>query len=225
MKNGLLIALCLCVVGLFAPGEAEARCRGPLFPRLHCAAQNACHLFHRSVEVVKDGCCRTVERTRTVIRGNCHHGQCTGDKCTVPVEVEKAPKKADTASPNNSIVEAPSEGDLWAVEVALLERTNEMRVRHGLQPLRLCRNLLSTAREHSWWMARSRNMSHGNTYMRYGSSENIAMNQSDANMAINQWMNSSGHRAAMLNASYTRLGVAAYTAPNGATYYTQQFGH
>jgi hypothetical protein len=224
MKNGLLIALCLCVVGLVAPSVAEARCCRPLFPRLHCAVQNSCNFVHRSVAVVKDGCCRTVERTRTVIRGNCHQGQCTGDKCTVPAEVEKAPKKADAASLDNSVVEAPSEGDLWAVEVALLERTNEMRVRHGLRPLQLCRNLLSTAREHSWWMARNRNMSHGNTYMRYGSSENIAMNNGDAATAVQQWMNSSRHKAAMLSASYTRLGVAAYTAPNGATYYTQQFG-
>lgn len=229
MKNGLLIALCLCAVGLVAPDAAEARCRRPLFPRLHCAAQNVCNLFHRTVDVVKDGCCRSVHRERTVIhggctQGKCTQGQCTGDSCPITLDLEKAPK-ADADTLNNLTVEAPAEGDLWAVEVTLLERTNEMRARHGLQPLRLCRNLLSTAREHSWWMARNRNMSHGNTYMRYGSSENIAMNQSDANMAINQWMNSSGHRAAMLNASYTRLGVAAYTGPNGATYYTQQFGH
>lgn len=114
--------------------------------------------------------------------------------------------------------------ETWSVEEYLLQRTNEQRVMRGLRPLRLCRDLLQTAREHSWWMARNRIHRHGTRYQRHGSSENIAMTSSDASDAMRMWMNSSGHRAAILNGSYTRLGASAYTAPNGVTYFTQHFG-
>lgn len=114
--------------------------------------------------------------------------------------------------------------ETWSVEDYLLQQTNHQRVIRGLRPLRLCRDLLQTAREHSWWMARNRIHRHGTRYQRHGSSENIAMSSADAADAMNMWMNSSGHRAAILNGGYTRLGVAAYTAPNGVTYFTQHFG-
>ena len=223
MKNGLLIALCLGVVCLLAPADVEARCcRSGLFVKACESVRCGFHrTIRRAVEIVDTGCCRSVRRERTVT-----HGCCQGDKCELPADkapAKAAPKKADVAKPDDKIVDAPAQGDLWAVEVALLERTNEMRARHGLRPLELCRNLLSTAREQSWWMARNRNMSHGRLYTKYGSSENIAMNSSDATGAVNQWMNSSPHRSAMLNASFTRVGVAAYSVGN-TTYYTQQFG-
>jgi len=115
--------------------------------------------------------------------------------------------------------------ETWSVEDYLLVETNKQRAMHGLRPLKLCKNLLQTAREHSWWMARNRTHRHGNLYKLHGSSENIAMSSADASDAIRMWMNSSGHRAAILNGGYARIGVAAYQGPDGNTYFTQQFGH
>ena len=53
--------------------------------------------------------------------------------------------------------------------------------------------------------------------------ENIAMGQRTSNEVLNSWMNSSGHRANILNRSYRRIGVAAYTTPQGTIYWCQQF--
>ncbi len=40
---------------------------------------------------------------------------------------------------------------------------------------------------------------------------------------MNGWMNSQGHRANILNASYTKIGVAYYQNSNGVTYWVQLF--
>lgn len=37
------------------------------------------------------------------------------------------------------------------------------------------------------------------------------------------WMNSSGHRANILNAKYTKIGVGYYVGANGRQYWTQLF--
>jgi uncharacterized protein YkwD len=53
--------------------------------------------------------------------------------------------------------------------------------------------------------------------------ENIAMGQRNSAEVLNAWMNSSGHRANILNPGHTRIGVAAYTTPGGTIYWCQQF--
>ena len=53
--------------------------------------------------------------------------------------------------------------------------------------------------------------------------ENIAMGQHSSAEVINAWMNSSGHRANILNRGYRRIGVAAYTTPEGTIFWCQQF--
>lgn len=105
------------------------------------------------------------------------------------------------------------------VEAKIVERTNQERVRRGLRPLLLDMRLMRTARRHNGWMARSGAFQHGN----YPVAENIAMGQQNSAQAMNSWMNSSGHRANILNASYRKIGVSAYRSPNGAIYWTQQF--
>ena len=105
------------------------------------------------------------------------------------------------------------------VEAKIVERTNHERVRRGLRPLILDLRLMRTARRHNGWMARSGAFQHGN----YPVAENIAMGQQNSAQAMNSWMNSSGHRANILNASYNKIGVSAYRSSNGAIYWTQQF--
>ena len=50
--------------------------------------------------------------------------------------------------------------------------------------------------------------------------ENIAMGYSSAQAVMNGWMNSSGHRANILNSAYTRIGVG-YVADGN--YWVQEF--
>lgn len=53
--------------------------------------------------------------------------------------------------------------------------------------------------------------------------ENIAMGQRTPADVMNGWMNSSGHRANILNSSYTEIGVGYVTGSNGQTYWVQHF--
>ena len=52
--------------------------------------------------------------------------------------------------------------------------------------------------------------------------ENIAYGQSTPQQVMNAWMNSSGHRANILTANYTTIGVG-YTVINGTAYWAQLF--
>ncbi len=109
--------------------------------------------------------------------------------------------------------------DLHAVELAVVEKTNQERARHGLRPLRLDRRLLHSARRHCAWMCNSGAFQHTTAPV----AENIAMGQNSSEEAMRSWMNSSGHRANILNAGYTRIGVSAYRGNNGRVYWVQQF--
>ena len=50
--------------------------------------------------------------------------------------------------------------------------------------------------------------------------ENIAQGQTSAQQVMNAWMNSSGHRANILNSSYTHIGVGYISDGH---YWTQMF--
>lgn len=60
----------------------------------------------------------------------------------------------------------------------------------------------------------------GVSYRRAG--ENIASGQKSASEVVNAWMNSSGHRANILNSSYSRIGTASVN-DNGTLYWVQLF--
>ena len=54
--------------------------------------------------------------------------------------------------------------------------------------------------------------------------ENIAYNTYDAVELFNQWWNSPGHRANMMNASYTKVGIGVIYG-NGKYMGTQEFSN
>ena len=60
----------------------------------------------------------------------------------------------------------------------------------------------------------------GVTYLRAG--ENIASGQKSASEVVNAWMNSPGHRANILNSSYSRIGSASVNI-GGTLYWVQLF--
>ena len=108
--------------------------------------------------------------------------------------------------------------ELHAVEMRVIEQTNRQRARYGLRPLRVDFGLIRSARRHTQWMTRNHSLQHS-----AGVPENIAMGQGSPTEVLNTWMNSSGHRANILNSGYTRIGVAAYRTPQGTIFWCQQF--
>lgn len=123
----------------------------------------------------------------------------------------------DAREPTIVIAERPV-FETESPEMSVISQTNSQRARHGLPPLAVDSQLMSSAGRHAQWMASNRNLSHGR-----GVAENIAMGQGSAGEAIRSWMNSSGHRANILGSGYTRIGVAVAYSSNGTPYWCQQF--
>lgn len=120
-----------------------------------------------------------------------------------------------------------------AYEAEVIRLVNEIRVKNGLKALATDWELSRVARYKSQDMVDNRYFSHtsptygspyqmmksfGLTYRSAG--ENIAYGQRTPPAVVNAWMNSSGHRANILNASYTKIGVGYVAQGN---YWTQMF--
>ena len=120
-----------------------------------------------------------------------------------------------------------------AYENEVIRLVNEIRVKNGLKPLKANWELSRIARYKSQDMVDNSYFSH--TSPTYGSpfqmiknfglsfrtaGENIAYGQKTPQAVVNAWMNSSGHRANILNSSYTQIGVG-YVAKGH--YWTQMF--
>jgi len=61
-------------------------------------------------------------------------------------------------------------------------------------------------------------------YVYSSAAENVAWNQGSAQEAVNSWMNSSGHRANILDPQLTEMGAAMARDANGQPYWIQVFG-
>jgi uncharacterized protein YkwD len=136
----------------------------------------------------------------------------------------QAKKVADKAKPKPAASPESDEKDvdgvkLRAIEANIVSYTNQERVRYGLPPLQVDKGLMQTARDHASWMTRTRNMVH----TRLAVAENIAMGQPHSSDVVQSWMNSSGHRANILNPGHRRIGVAAFRTEGGTIFWCQQF--
>lgn len=120
---------------------------------------------------------------------------------------------------NPKQVENSKELELLPIEVNIINYTNAERVKYGLAKLQIDRDLMKSARSHASWMAKNRNLVHTNRPV----AENIAMGQPHSREAVRDWMNSSGHRANVLNRAHRRIGAAAYRTRGGTIYWCQQF--
>lgn len=134
----------------------------------------------------------------------------------------------------------PEEADLteedWekiekGMEQQIFDLTNIYRNRYGVSPLILDDNVSEVAYLHSKDMNEHNYFSH---YSQDGSGlkerlerkevyyisagENIAAQHTDAAAAVEGWLNSESHREAMLNESYSHLGVGVHRY-----YYTQNY--
>ncbi len=129
---------------------------------------------------------------------------------------ESQPAAKTPAEPPEKIVDGVK---LAAIEANLVSYTNEQRVRNGLPALEVDKELMETSREQAEWMTRNNTLTH----TRRSLAENIAMGQPHSSDAVQAWMNSSGHRANILNPGHRRIGVAAFRTAGGIIYWCQQF--
>lgn len=118
-----------------------------------------------------------------------------------------------------------------AQEQQIFDITNVMRKRHGLELLEYDEAVSKTAYSHSKDMAVEEYFAHESpsagtladrlqrdsiSYQTAG--ENIAAHYTDSIASAEGWLNSEGHRKAMLNKDFTHIGVGVYK-----DYYTQNF--
>jgi uncharacterized protein YkwD len=150
-----------------------------------------------------------------------------------------APACAGPASPTDVAAEPSTGSGLSEVSSTIVQMTNAERSKAGLSSLRTNSRLMQAAQLHADQMAQLRRLDHvidgaqyprpedrlaaaGYQWQAYG--ENIALGQSSAAAAMEAWMNSSGHRANILNGNLSEIGVGFARDSGGRPYYVQVFG-
>ena len=122
-------------------------------------------------------------------------------------------------------------------EGTVLTLVNQERAKAGCAKLSQDSRLVEAARAHSADMAARNYFDHTtpegvtfdkritNAGYRFSrAAENIAAGQSSPASVMQSWMNSSGHRANILNCGLTDLGVGVIYSTGGRPYWTQDFG-
>ena len=126
-----------------------------------------------------------------------------------------------------------TDSSVLSYEKEVIRLVNEIRAKNGLRPLEYDWQLSRVARIKSQDMKDNGYFSHtshtygspfqmmksfGITYRSAG--ENIAKGYKTPQAVVDGWMNSSGHRANILNSSFTHIGVGYV---EGGNYWTQMF--
>ncbi len=139
----------------------------------------------------------------------------------------------DLIYPGQILTIPMTDSSVLSYEKEVVRLVNEVRVQNGLEELTYNWELSRVARYKSQDMKDNRYFSHTSpvygtpfqmmkdfaiTYRSAG--ENIARGHRTPQEVVNAWMNSSGHRANILNASFTQIGVG-YVADGN--YWTQMF--
>ena len=137
------------------------------------------------------------------------------------------------------ITELPIPDDLSEIATRAFRAINDVRREHGLIALVHSAALDELARDHSEDMARQQYFAHrsrsglevdgraelvGVEFQRIG--ENIRKNRGHRDpvaVAVESWMNSKGHREAILSPHFVRSGVGVAVDDEGAVYFTQVF--
>ncbi|MBR7122894.1 MAG: SafA/ExsA family spore coat assembly protein [Oscillospiraceae bacterium] len=139
----------------------------------------------------------------------------------------------DLIYPGQSINIPTTDSSVTDFEQEVIRLVNEIRVENGLKPLSYDWQLGRVARIKSQDMKDNKYFAHnspvygtpfqmiknfGISYRSAG--ENIAKGYTTPEAVVNGWINSSGHRANILNASFTHIGVGYIS---GGNYWTQMF--
>lgn len=141
-----------------------------------------------------------------------------------------------SSSGTNSGTSTPSASStLTADELETFNLINQQRINNGLSALKIDAEVQRVARIKAQDMVNNNYFDHNSpTYgtpfnmlknfgISYNSAgENIAGNSSNS-AAVTAWMNSSGHRANILNGSYNYTGIGVVSSPKYGKVYVQMF--
>ena len=155
-------------------------------------------------------------------------------------------KPATTSTTTTTTLAPTASFDARGWESEILRITNVERQNAGLNPLVVCTRLANSALAHTNRMLEGQFFSHSDpgtgtasgdrirstgyfdSSNGWGYGENIAMGYSSPNATMVGWMNSPGHRANILNPSFTHLGVGVNIGKWDVWYRsvaTQNFGY
>ncbi len=105
---------------------------------------------------------------------------------------------------------------------------NGFRASHGRTALQSDGGLTAMAQSHAADMARRDALDHNGFMERRGPrgarAENVAYGCNDSPCVIQQWVNSSGHRANMLRTDITKYGIASAVSKSGRRYWVLELG-
>ena len=142
-------------------------------------------------------------------------------------------KNYDLIYPGDKINIPTKDASVTDFEQEVIRLVNEIRAENGLKSLNYNWELARVARYKSQDMKDNGYFAHNSPV--YGTpfqmiknfgisfrsaGENIARGYASPQAVVNAWMNSSGHRANILNANYTHIGVGYVS---GGNYWTQMF--
>lgn len=158
------------------------------------------------------------------LTGNNNPAGDQGTQVQKPAIPQQSPVSQQTMAPGTS-TNTQTNNDSSQFVQQVLNLVNQERTKAGLNTLSLDAELSKMA------MAKAQDMYNNNYFDHqsptYGSpfdmmkqfgitfnsaGENIAKGQQSAEEVMNQWMNSPGHRANILNSSYTNIGIAYYNS-------------
>lgn len=140
-----------------------------------------------------------------------------------------------STAPSSTGTRAATATGITAELQEVVDLVNKERAKAGCKALTIDDKLMLAAQRHSQDQADHKTMSHdgsdgsdvgdrldrvGYAWRAYG--ENVAWNQQTPAAVMDAWMNSSGHRANILNCSFTEIGVGV--ARSNGPYWTQDFG-
>lgn len=155
------------------------------------------------------------------------------------------PKPSRTTAPSRQLPRSTAPSSTGATTASakglsaelreVVNLVNQERAKAGCKALTVDDKLVLAAQRHSQDQADHKTMSHdgsdgsdvgdrldrvGYAWRSYG--ENVAWNQQSPAAVMDAWMNSPGHRANILNCSFTEIGVGV--ARSNGPYWTQDFG-
>lgn len=145
---------------------------------------------------------------------------------------QNIPETSKPSVEDTTTVSGEPENKSYAEQV--VDLVNQERVKAGLSKVVLDKNIEAAAliRAKEIEVSFSHTRPNGSSFSSVlkennisyrGAGENIAWGQTSPEAVMNAWMNSEGHRANILNANFTKIGVGYYQNSAGRKYWTQLF--
>ena len=157
-------------------------------------------------------------------------------KPSAPASTTRRPttSTAKTTRSTAAPTKPPADGSLSGYADAVVKLVNQERAKAGLKSLSVnqaaaaAANVRAREIEGAFSHTRPNGSSFSTALKEQGASyraagENIAYGQRSAEQVMEGWMNSSGHRANILSAQYTAIGVGVYRSASGTLHWVQLF--